>query len=246
MTYYSLPTAAGEAELAGGLIAQQAVPFTHIAIGDGGGQQMIPDGRSQLVHQVDIVQITSLKRHPAHANWMVIEAAVPEEKGGYVIRELATIGGRVPGTVLAIGNYPDTSKPLPSSGAATAIILRMIVAFEHSTGAVSLVVDPQAYITLQTVLDQIAAHEAKADPHPQYLTAAEGGSAIDTAMAAHLADPDPHAQYLTAAEGGSAITAAMAAHLAALDPHSQYFNAQRLAALTANTWAEDFYFSTGM
>lgn len=55
----------------------------------------------------------------------------------------------------------------------------------------------------------IAAHVAAPDPHPQYLTAAEGSASFDplgaaaAEIAAHVAAPDPHPQYLTAAEGAS-------------------------------------------
>ncbi|MDN4056342.1 phage tail protein [Massilia sp. YIM B02763] len=240
-TYYSLPTAAGEAELAGALAAQKTVPFTHIAVGDGNGAQVVPDGRTALVHQVDIVPISSIRQHPAHANWIVLEAAIPEDRGGYTIRELAVVGGRTAGTVLAIGNYPDLEKPLPSSGAASATVLRMVVAFEHGTAAINLTVDPQAYATLQAVLDQIAAHEAKADPHPQYMTSDEATSMLGDALAAHLRAQDPHSQYWTGDEGQAAVDGAMATHLAAADPHPQYINADRLAQSAANNWAEEFF-----
>lgn len=213
-TYYSLPTDAGKAELASALAAQQTVPFTHIAVGDGNGAAVVPDGRAQLVHQVDIVPISSIRKHPANANWLVLEAAIPESRGGYTIRELAVIGGRKPGTVLAIGNYPSVDKAAPESGAASGLVLRMVVAFESGTAAVSMVIDPQAYITLQGVLDQIAAHTGEADPHPQYWTEAEGHAAVDGALAAHLA---------------------------AADPHPQYINAEREAQSAANRWAEDFF-----
>lgn len=298
--FYSLPTPAGEAELAGALAAQATVPFTHIAIGDGNGAPVVPDGRTTLVHKVDQVPITSIRIHPAHANWVVLEAAVPEDKGGYTIRELAAIGGRTPGTVLSVGNYPAFDKPAPDSGAAAAMILRMIVAFEHGTAAISMVIDPQAYATLQTVIDQLAAHEAKADPHPQYrtkaTTAVQGivelatddeaalgtdteravvASGVAAAIAAHRASSNPHPEYkvpATTATAGIAklassqdaatgtdntrimtplttaqvVGAAMAAHTAAADPHSQYFNADRLAAVSNNNWAEQFFQAAGM
>jgi phage-related tail fiber protein len=235
-TFYSLPTPAGEAELAGALAAQQTVPFTHIAIGDGNGAPVIPDGRTALVHQVDEVQITSIRQHAVHANWIILEAAVPEERGGYTIRELAVKGGRTPGTVLAVGNYPEVEKPPLASGAATAMILRMVVAFEHGTAAISLAVDPMAYATLQTVLDQIAAHEAKADPHPQYLTAAEGATQLGAGVADHEAKADPHPQYMTALETGLVLID----HKNESDPHPQYMTpAETTAAIGAHTAAPD-------
>lgn len=53
----------------------------------------------------------------------------------------------------------------------------------------------------------VAAHTALADPHPQYLTPAEGNAAYDalgaaaSAVSTHVAASDPHPQYNTQAEG---------------------------------------------
>ncbi len=53
----------------------------------------------------------------------------------------------------------------------------------------------------------VAAHTALADPHPQYLTPAEGNAAYDasgaatSAVSTHVADSDPHPQYTTQSEG---------------------------------------------
>lgn len=229
-TYYSLPTPAGLAELAGGLADNQAVPFTHMAIGDGNGAYVVPDGRASLVHEVDRVAITSIRKHPDHPEWVVIEAAVPEDRGGYWIRELAIIGGRQGGITLAVGNHPAIEKPDNTSGAGAATILRMVVAFANAA-VISLEIDPQAYVTLQTVLDQMAAHLTDPDPHPQYLTKGEADSFYDSIglaadaiqqdaarLSAHVAAEDPHPQYTTAAEVGGAFTA----HEGAADPHPQY------------------------
>lgn len=45
------------------------------------------------------------------------------------------------------------------------------------------------------MLAMIAAHEAKADPHPQYATVDEVDQVVTPRFAAHRADPDPHSQY---------------------------------------------------
>lgn len=53
----------------------------------------------------------------------------------------------------------------------------------------------------------MSAHIAASDPHPQYLTPAEGNTAYDavgaasTAVSAHIAASDPHTQYHTDARG---------------------------------------------
>lgn len=223
ITYYSIPTPAGEAELAGALAARQTVEFTHMAIGDGNGAPVNPDGRTDLVHRVDLVPITSVTQDAENPNRIVLEAVIPENKGGYVVRELAVIGGRTPDTALAVGNHPAVEKPAPDSGVPEAMIVRMVVEFAHGTAAISLVVNSMAYITHQDVLNQLALHEASADPHPQYLTKAEADAFYDSiGLAADAIEQD---------------AARLSAHVAAADPHPQYMTLKR----TAQNWAETFF-----
>ncbi|GGY12859.1 hypothetical protein GJV26_00140 [Massilia dura] len=193
-TFFSVPTLVGLAELAGAIRDGMTVPFTHLAIGDGGGNPVDPTGRTGLVREVDRVQVASIKKHPAEPTWLVVEAAIPEDRGGYWIRELALIGGRAGGKVMSVSNYPAVERPAPGAGAVTGMVLRMVVAFVDAA-AVSVLVDPQAYATLQAVLDQIGIHEGKADPHPQYTTPGEAATVAATAVGMHQAEADPHPQY---------------------------------------------------
>jgi hypothetical protein len=109
------------------------------------------------------------------------------------------------------------------------------------------------------IADAVSAHVAAADPHPGYLTQAEGDSRyrqsatalsdsdipagiardseVAAAIGAHEAAADPHPGYLTPAEGNTAYEAAgaVAAHVAAADPHTQYVqpgDSPSLAGLT--------------
>ena len=82
--------------------------------------------------------------------------------------------------------------------------------------------------------DDVATHEAKADPHPAYLLETDAAAtyataaAITAAVSAHSAASDPHPTYLTQAEadalysGSGDGAAAVAAHVAAADPHPDY------------------------
>jgi phage-related tail fiber protein len=225
MSYYTIHTAAGLAEMAAAQVAQKAVPFTDLALGDGNGAAVLPDGRTALVHEVYRAKISGIRQHPTNPAWFIFEAAVPEEVGGFTVRELALIGGRAGGITMAIGNYPTTEKPLPADGAPRALVFRMVVAYANAA-QIDVMIDPQAYATAATVAQQIAEHEAKADPHPQYTTAAEAGQAATAAagdaVAAHEAKGDPHPQYMTAAETGLAVDGGIAAHEGKQDPHPQY------------------------
>jgi len=89
------------------------------------------------------------------------------------------------------------------------------------------------YDALGTAASQIAAHEAASNPHPGYLTPAEGDAAYEAlgAVAAHAAAGNPHPTYLTEAEadalydGLGDAASAVAAHEAAGDPHPTYLTA---------------------
>lgn len=224
--YFSQLTAAGLADLAAATIARQAVNFTHIDIGDGGGAFVTPDDNTVgLVRKVYRAAISSIKPHPDHANWFVAEAAVPEDVGGWTARELALIGGSVPGTVMGVSNYPAVEKTVMADGSGRAMIVRFYFAYANAA-AISLSVSPAAYATAQTVADAIAAHKAEADPHPIYLTKAEADAFYDSiGLAADAINKD---------------AARLSAHVADNDPHPQYLNATR----AANNLAEQFYFAT--
>jgi hypothetical protein len=72
--------------------------------------------------------------------------------------------------------------------------------------------------------DAVAAHEAKTDPHPQYVNDAEMAAGI----AAHEAKTDPHPQYVNDAE----MAAGIAAHEAKPNPHGQYVRSDAAQGLT--------------
>jgi hypothetical protein len=91
----------------------------------------------------------------------------------------------------------------------------------------------------------VGEHEGASNPHPQYLTPAEGDAlyealgAAASLLVAHEAAGDPHPQYLTQVEGDTfyeplgTASALMAAHLAAADPHSGYLTPAEASAAYA-------------
>lgn len=215
--FFTIPTNLGLAAEANAHANDTVVPWTHLAVGDGNISAVAsPQAMTQLVHEVHRVPISSKTRHVDNPNWIVIEAVLPANKGGFTIREQGLIGDG--GKLLFVGNFPETYKPVvETENASRDMTIRMVVEVTHAA-TVSLVVDPSvAVATNQTVVNAIAQHEAKADPHPQYLTKAEADPlyAPAGAVAVHLAEPDPHPQYLTPAR-----------LLAATDQAKNYFMSQ--------------------
>lgn len=105
--------------------------------------------------------------------------------------------------------------------------LQLIQALRDRTAALETnQVDPADFDAAGTAASAVAAHEAAGNPHPTYLTQAEGDalytgpSGVAAAIAAHEAASDPHPGYLTATEGNAAydVSGAAAAAQAASQP----------------------------
>lgn len=249
MTYfYTIPTNIGLAAHANAQANNTTVPWTHLALGDGNGAAVTPTQTDQsLAREVHRVAISSVTQDINNPNWLRVEAVILSTVGGWTIREIGLIGAN--GKLLFVGNFPDTYKPvIETENASRDMTIRMVVEVS-SAASVTLVVDPSvAVATNQAIVNAVAAHEAKPDPHPQYIKAVQKGVAngvatlggdglvplsqlppaiaTDTELAAslsgHVGAADPHPQYLTAAEGGTAITAAVNAHKTDTDPHPGY------------------------
>lgn len=184
----------GDAEFAQALANNATVPLTHIALGDGNGAPIIPlKAANALTHEVHRAAINSVVQHPQNANWVIIEAMVPSNVGGWYVRELGLIGGSGGGNkLLAIGNFPDTYKPvLANENASRDLNVRMVVAV-GSANVVNLTVDPGVVVATQqsvtiAIGNAMTTHSNAEDPHPQYTTAAEAIAIASTQAAAAIA-----------------------------------------------------------
>ena len=175
-TYYTLLTAIGAADLTNAQAFGNTVPITHLAVGDGNGNPVVPtESMTELTHEVHRVPVSSMTVDVDNPNWLIIEAVLPSTVGGWTIVELGLIGGSGAGNkLLAVGNFPATYKPLIAEGAAKDLVIRMIIEIS-SAAIVNLTVNSGvAVATTASVANAIAAHEGKADPHPQYLTQPRG------------------------------------------------------------------------
>lgn len=144
--FYTLLTKIGEALHANAQITQTTVPWTHMAIGDGGGNPVVPkQEQTGLMREVTRVPITSIAPDPNNPNWMVVEAVLPNSVGGWTVRETAIMGTPGGAQCIAVGNYPDTYKPVLAEGSVREMVLRMVVAV-IGAGTVNLVIDPAVAI----------------------------------------------------------------------------------------------------
>ncbi|MDP0339812.1 phage tail protein, partial [Glaesserella parasuis] len=138
-TYYSVLTTYGSQLFANAMTNRQAVNITHFAVGDGNGRAVQPDStRTSLVREVHKASISAVSRDPRNNRQVIFELTLPENVGGFWIREMGIFDNA--GRLVAIANCPDTYKPRLEEGSGKIQVLRMIL-LVSSSDAVTLKVD---------------------------------------------------------------------------------------------------------
>ncbi|WP_051190055.1 phage tail protein [Laribacter hongkongensis] len=172
-TYYCLLTRIGEAKLAKATALGTRLAITHLAVGDGGGSVPQPEpDQTALKHEVRRGLVNELKVDPLNANQIIIEQVIPEEAGGWWIREVGAFDAD--GDLIAVGNCPESYKPVLAEGSGRTQIIRMVL-IVSSTDAVTLKIDPSVVLATkqhvtETVAKAVSDHLKQPDPHPQYAT----------------------------------------------------------------------------
>ncbi len=87
-----------------------------MAVGDGGGSPTQPDeSQTKLVNEKRRAALNSLQIDTGNSNQVIAEQVIPEDVGGWWIRELGLYDKN--GVLVAIANTPDTYKPQLTEGA---------------------------------------------------------------------------------------------------------------------------------
>ncbi|MDR0173382.1 phage tail-collar fiber domain-containing protein [Enterobacter sichuanensis] len=176
--YYAVLTNVGAAKLANATALGAQVEITQMAVGDGNGVLPTPNqAQTALVHELRRKPLNSLSIDPNNANQIIAEQVIPEDEGGWWIREIGLFDKD--GDMIAVANCAETYKPQLQEGSGRVQVVRMIL-IVSSTAAVTLKIDPSVvlatrqYVDVQIIqvksyVDQkMAAHVAAADPHKQY------------------------------------------------------------------------------
>ena len=191
-TYFAILTAIGEAKLANATALGTTLQLTQMGIGDGNGSTPLPN-RSQtaLVRENRRAPLNRLFVDPANASQIIAEQFIPEEIGGWWIREIGLYD--TDGNLCAVANCPDTYKPVLAEGSGRTQVIRMVLIVSN-TAAVQLKIDPAIVLaTRGYVDDEFSKHLAALDPHPVYLTSAEGDAKIAAALVSPVLSGNPTA-----------------------------------------------------
>ena len=202
-TYFAILTEVGEAKLANAIALGQTLKLKNLAVGDGNGNLPMPSRKQKaLVHEVRRAGLNQLTIDPANTSQIIVEQVLPEDVGGWWIREIGIFDEA--GDLCAVANCPPSYKPLMAEGSGRTQVVR-IVLIVASTAAIELKIDPSVILATRKYVDdqditvraysdaQLAKHLAATDPHPLLAKVAY----VDQQLAKHAAAADPHSQYST-------------------------------------------------
>ncbi|HEM8884240.1 TPA: phage tail protein [Proteus mirabilis] len=149
--FFALLTVIGANKLAKATALGTTLKITQMAVGDGGGTLPMPSAeQTKLVNEKRRAGINTLFIDSKNANQIVAEQVIPENEGGYWIREIGLFDDE--GSLIAVGNCPETYKPQLQEGSGRTQTIRMILTVSH-TESVELKVDPSVILATRESVD---------------------------------------------------------------------------------------------
>ncbi|BCU54057.1 phage tail protein [Enterobacter kobei] len=176
--FFAILTHQGAARLANATALGTKLNLTQMAVGDANGALPVPDpAQTALINLKRIAPLNMLSVDPNNGNQIIAEQIIPENEGGFWIREIGLYDDA--GVLIAVANCPETYKPQLQEGSGRTQTIRMVL-IVSSTAAVTLKIDPSVVLaTRKYVDDKVIEVKAYADD----------------LMRKHVDDANPHQQY---------------------------------------------------
>ncbi|MGP0188061.1 phage tail protein [Klebsiella quasivariicola] len=176
--YYAILTNQGAARLANATMLGSKLNLTQMAVGDANGVLPTPDpAQTKLINQKRIAPLNLLSVDPNNQSQIIAEQIIPENEGGFWIREIGLYDDE--GVLIAVANCPETYKPQLQEGSGRTQTIRMILVVTN-TEAITLKIDPSVVLATRKYVDD---------------EVLELKLYVDDKMAKHIAAQDPHTQY---------------------------------------------------
>lgn len=149
MGFKTILTAYGLGRVAAAQATGSNINLTHMAVGDGNGNPVLPPEESQtaLVRERYRAKINRLAQDATTPNRFVAELIVPAGTGGFTIREVGLFDDA--GGLFAVANTPDTYKPTATEGAISDTVIRLTF-FVTNASVVTLMIDPNVAVATQS------------------------------------------------------------------------------------------------
>lgn len=176
--YFAILTNQGAARLANATALGTRLNLTQLAVGDANGVLPMPNpAQTALIHEQRRAPLNLIDVDPANPGQIIVEQIIPEDEGGFWIREIGLYDDE--GFLVAVANCPETYKPKLQEGSGRTQTIRMVL-IVSSTEAVTLKIDPAVVLATRKYVDDkvievkayadglLKKHVEAANPHQQY------------------------------------------------------------------------------
>ena len=128
--YYSLVTKVGQAKIANASVYGTKVDIKTIKLGDGNGSEYNPEeAQTDLKRVVYTGGVGAVRIDPERGNTIIIESIIPQEIGGFTIREIGYYDSA--GDLIVIAKYKSQYKPVIGSGATVDMKVNTLIAVSN-------------------------------------------------------------------------------------------------------------------
>ncbi|EAA7245191.1 phage tail protein [Salmonella enterica subsp. salamae] len=177
--FYTLLTDRGMAKIASALADKKQIHLQKMAVGDSGGQYYEPTAsQTKLRHEVWRGEMNTLTTAPNNPNWLIAELVLPEDVGGWYVREVGVFDDE--GELIAIGKFPESYKPLLPGGCGKQVCIRLIMEVSNTT-AVTLTVDPSIVLATRDYVDSLLDEHEHSTNHPDATRTQKGFTQLSNA-----------------------------------------------------------------
>ncbi|WP_343560418.1 phage tail protein [Kiloniella sp. b19] len=167
--FFTIITQAGQARLTNAMALGEQIQITHLAVGSGLNNEPYTPTESQTALKTEVYRanVIQLSVDPDVSNQLTAEAVIPQNQGGFTIREAGLFTSD--GALFAIAKFPETYKPEIVSGVASDLAIRFVFKTGNAD-QVELKIDPSIVLATYTfVTNAIANHSNDPDAHPNFL-----------------------------------------------------------------------------
>lgn len=149
--FFAILTAIGKAKQANADALGTPWTFAQMGVGDANGTDPIPDEQqTHLINERRRAPLNQMSVDPANPNIIVAEQVIPENVGGWWIREVGLYDAD--GDLVAVANCAPSFKPLLSQGSGRTQVVRMNLIVSN-TANVELKIDPSVVLATRAYVD---------------------------------------------------------------------------------------------
>src|SRR5690606_9894160 len=159
--FMAILTAVGEAKQANANALGIPWIITQMGVGDANGTEPTPNRlQTSLINERRRAPLNQLKVDPDNEAIIIAEQVIPENVGGWWIREIGLYDED--GDLVAVANCPPTFKPELSQGSGRTQVVRLNI-LVSSTENIQLKIDPSVVLATRSYVDSLTVRASQAD-----------------------------------------------------------------------------------